>query len=198
MSLRRIRRGELLLLVAVIALVVSSRFPWFGIEVPAGRDEVVRVDGRNGLAPLAAPWLELVVLAGLSWLATVALAVRAGAGRATYGAVTAGVVAFFVTLLALLATALRALVFAPGLFRVAHEGLTFSISTNDFDAIAITRTAGTWIGLGALVLGLVGVWMALADDRARAAESRAVAAPPARDVPPLRPDAPAPDLRPTS
>jgi hypothetical protein len=188
-SLRRIRRGELLLLGALAMLVGSLLLPWFGIEVPVERDSTAIVEGRDGIGPLGRPWLDLVLLAGASWMVVLVLAARAGAGRSTYGAVTAVAVSLLLTVVVAIATAVRALTASPDLAGVFGDDATFTLAANDPVLTSDpTPVLGAAIGVGALLVAVAGLWMALADDRSRAAESLAVDAPPVRDVPPLRPD----------
>jgi hypothetical protein len=185
-SLRRIRRGELLLLGALAMLVGSLLLPWFGIET-AVRGSTTVVEGRDGIAPLGRPWLDLVLLAGASWVVVLVLAARAGAGRSTYGAVTAVAVALLWTFLVMIVTAVRALTADPDVDAIFGRDAPIGGSAGVFVANP-TPVLGAAIGVGALLVAVAGLWMALADDRSRAAESLAVDAPPVRDVPPLRPD----------
>jgi hypothetical protein len=185
MSLRRLRRGELLVLLALVLLLVALSVRWFDVLVPsAGSGDDVRAGGASGWSTLGHPWIELLVLGALSWVVVLVLAARAGAGRPTYGAVVAVVLAIPTTLLLLVLTLLRALAFPPGAPDVlsGNVGALFG-SVDRFD---VSLAAGGWLGLAALLLGLVGLWTAMSDDRSDAAESRAVPRPPVSEVPPLR------------
>ncbi|WP_320672936.1 hypothetical protein [Patulibacter defluvii] len=99
MAIGRLRRGELLALVGLLALVASLFLDWF--------------DGR-GFSALGRPWEDLVVLFALAIVVVLALAQRAAPGRPTFGAVVSLVLAGTLGLLTLLATVVRTLLAAPG------------------------------------------------------------------------------------
>ena len=200
--LRRLRVGELLLLVGLAGLVASLFVRWFAFDLPGG-DALQNMPCCAGLTPegdtilsgshgigwgaLGRPWLDVLAVAGLSWIVVLGLALRAGGGRPTYGAVVGVVVATLVTTIVLLLTVVRTLVARPD---AAHED-AYALYGNidrlrDLEAIPIGIGTGAWIGLGSLLVGLAGLWVAMADDRTHAAES-AVPPPPAREVPPPRP-----------
>ncbi|MEV4419268.1 hypothetical protein AB0L40_04735 [Patulibacter sp. NPDC049589] len=204
MSLGRLRRGEQVAIVGLVLLVVSLFLRWFDIDrisAPSGGSASFSVFGstQHGWGYLGHPWIELLVVAAVAVIVAIAFAARAGAGRPTFGAVISVVVGVGVAALVLLLTVLRVLVFTPSP-RVTDLGSGSIIST-----LATTDSAtdlsqaeahlspafGAWIGLLALVLLLVGSWIAMADDRSGAAES-AVVPPAPREVPPLRPATPAP------
>lgn len=190
MSVRRLRRGEWLVVLGLVALVASFLFDWFSFEGASASGDVyvlrgygassfagnLSVDGSTSWTALGLPWSVLLVLAGLAMLGSVVQAARAGAGRPTYGALATVVVALPVTVVVLVTTAVRVLLATPG----------FDVSGGrDPLTIDADLAAGSWIGLVALLLGVVGLWVALADDRTSA---RDPAAPPApREVPPRRP-----------
>lgn len=200
MSLRRLRRGELVLLVALVLLVVGLSVRWFDVRFPGTGTATFTVGGRSGWATLGHPWIEFVILGLLGWVAVLVTAARGGGGRPTYAAVVTGVWAVLGTFLVLLLTFLRSVAFPPD-GGDALGGISYVFGTVDRlnQSPDVVPAGGAWLGLGALVLGLVGAWMAMADDRTTAAENRAIEPPQVRDVPPLRPApavAPAPDAEP--
>lgn len=201
MSLRRLRRGELVVLAALVLLVIGLSVRWFDVLVPLTGGGETRVGGRSGWSTLGHPWIEFVVLGLLGWVAVLVTAARSGGGRPTYAAVVTGVWAVLGTFVVLLLTVLRSVVFPPSAESVFVGTFTTILGAEDrlFDTLDVALAGGAWIGLVALLLGLVGTWMAMADDRTTAAENRAVEPPPVRDVPPLRPAPglePAPDAEP--
>lgn len=190
MRLGRIRRGEQLLLIALVLLLVSLSVRWFDVLVPsAGSGDDVRVGAGSGWSTLGHPWIELVVLTALSWAAVLVQALRTGAGRPTYGALVTTVLAVPLTALTALLTLLRALAFRPDGLDLDGSA-TSIVGTEDALFGDTALAAGGWIGLVAVLLGLVGVWLALADDRTRAAESVAQPAPPVSPIPETRPEPP--------
>lgn len=203
MSLRRLRAGELLVLLGVIGLVVSLFASWFDVQFAA--DEVLRqqpavgsaasfldVSGSasSGWNPLGDPWREFLVIAGIAWLVVLAFALTSGSRRSTYGAVVSIVVAIPVTALILLLTLIRTLLASPSA-SLRDSGLTGFGNLDrlgDPDATVLTTSPaiGTWIGLASLLIGLIGLWVAMADDRSTAAESVAVPRPDVSAVPPVQ------------
>ena len=179
------RRGELLVLVGLVGLLATLFLDWFesgdsgvsgayfGVEVADGGIGALVDRGWGGLGH---PWLELLALLALALAAVLLTALRARPGRPTYGAMVAIVLAIPLAALTLLATALRSLLFRPGID--AGDG------TLRFDP-----ALGTWIGLASILVALVGLWVAIGDDRTAAPES-AYEPPEPRPVPPLRPDEP--------
>lgn len=205
MSLRRIRRGELLVLLGLIGLIASLFLSWFDVRPAADgvlQDSIlftspdggsgdpllgVLDDVSAGWGVLGHPWLEFLAITGIAWVAVLVLAVRAGRGRSTYGALVSLVLAIPLTALVLLLTLIRTVLATP------------SASLEDVDAVGfgnidrlrdvtfdLTPSVGTWIGLASLLIGLVGLWVAMADDRTSAAES-AEEPPPASPIPEPRP-----------
>ncbi|WP_026912262.1 hypothetical protein [Patulibacter minatonensis] len=184
----RWRRGEWLVVLGVVVVVVGLLGPWLREDLHGGGDEAVYVlrgygasayagDVRGlaatrGLGGIGHPWLELVLLAPVAAIAALVLALRAGPGRPTYGAVTGLVVAFPVAAIALVATGLRLLAFLPGIraadvFEVLpmYQGSDDVRSQNPpIDAVV---GWGGWVGLAGLLLLAAGPWVALADDRTR-------------------------------
>jgi hypothetical protein len=179
------RRGELLVFLALAGLVATLFLEWFGfgdsVELPRDDDGVdsgmgiVGSAGR-GWGTLGHPWLELLGLFALALVAVLVTAVRARPGRPTYGAMVAIVLAIPLGALTLLTTALRSLVFRPA------EDL-------DPGTLHLDPAVGTWVGLASILVALVGLWVAMADDRTAAPES-AQEPPAPRPVPALRPDEP--------
>lgn len=196
MSLRRIRKGELLVLLGLLGLIVSLFLRWFDIDFELddvlgaedGPHSAVSADAPAGWRALGDPWLEFLVVAGSSWIAVLVLALRSGRGRSTYGALVALVLAIPITALVLLLTAVRTLLASPSLsFRdLGASGFGGLERLGDTTAVSTFPAIGTWVGLASLVIGVVGLWVALADDRTSAAES-ATEPPPASPIPEPRP-----------
>lgn len=190
MSVRKLRRGEWLVVLGLVALVASSLLDWFSFEGADGEGDVYvlrgygassyagafSVDGGNSWTGLGLPWSVLLVLAGLAMLGSVVQAARSGGGRPTYGALATVVLALPLTFVVLVATAVRVLLATPG-FEVSGGRDPFSIGADP--------VTGSWIGLAALLVGVIGLWVALADDRTTLPDGAAPPAP--RDVPPPRP-----------
>jgi hypothetical protein len=150
LSIGRLRGGELLAGAGAVTLLVSLFLDWAG---PAG---------ESGWDVLGWLVLALVVIA---LLCAAVLVVLTAADRPVTHIVAAAVVTATVAPIALLALALRALVFQPGPNEVA------------------TVEYGAWIGLAGAALLTVGAWWSLADERTDAPESAYV--PPApRPAPP--------------
>lgn len=174
------RRGELLVLLALLGLLATLFLDWFesgtrsvGSAAYAGVF-TARVD--PGWGALGHPWLELLALFAVALVAVLVTAVRARPGRPTYGAMVAIVLAIPLGALVLLTTLLRGVVFRPG------------VSLGD-ETLRVDPAAGVWIGLASILVALVGLWLALGDDRTAAPES-AYEPPASRPVPALRPDEP--------
>lgn len=179
------RRGELLVLLGLVGLVATLFLEWFGfgdiVELPRNDDGVdsgmgIVGSAGQGWGTLGHPWLELLALFGLALVAVLVTALRARPGRPTYGAMVAIVLAIPLGVLTLFTTALRALAFRP----------TIDLRPG---TLHLDPAVGTWIGLAAILVALVGVWVAMADDRTAAPES-AEEPPAPRPVPALRPDEP--------
>jgi hypothetical protein len=160
MHVGRLRHGELLALGGLVTLAASLFLDWFSRSG----------GGRWGFSALGRPWEDLVVLFGLGVLVALVLAQRAGLGRPTYGAVVSLILAGTLGAITLLGTLVRTLLATPG------DGLDPAI--------------GTWVGLAGILVALVGLWVAMADERRGAPESR-FDPPPPRPVPAPRPDPPA-------
>jgi hypothetical protein len=210
MILGRLRRGELLVLLGLIGLVVAVGRDWFTVafgssrsiarfagaqaggttgggapradDLEFGADQSLigaDVDGSLGWRLLGHPWWELLALFGVVLIVVLVLALRAGPGKPTYGAVVSLVLAIPLGALVLLTTLVRTLLLGPGIDGVPS------------DVVALDPAAGAWIGLASILVALVGLWVAMADARTDAPASTYV--PQAgRPVPPLRPDAPDP------
>lgn len=184
MHVGRLRRGELLALGGLVALVASLFLDWFSVSLEScaeGRGETVIfgaadrlrdscAPGGVGFSALGRPWEDLIVLFGLGVIVALALAQRAGLGRPTYGAVVSLILVGTFGAIALLGTLVRTLLATPG------DGLDPAI--------------GTWLGLAGILIALAGLWIALGDERRDAPESR-FDPPPPRPVPAPRPDPPA-------
>jgi hypothetical protein len=202
MILGRLRRGELLVLLGLIGLVVALGRDWFtvafgggrriaeyvgteaggaprgdGVAFTSARPAVYVDDGSLGWRVLGHPWWELVGLFGIALVVVLVLALRAGPGKPTYGAVVALILAIPLGALVLVTTLVRTLLLGPGIDGVPS------------DVVGLDPASGAWIGLASIAVALVGLWVAMADARTDAPASTYV--PQAgRPVPPLRPDAP--------
>jgi hypothetical protein len=210
MILGRLRRGELLVLLGLIGLVVAVGRDWFTVAFGGGRRIAEYVGATSGGASTATParagelefsapepmvdvgeggslgwrllghpWWELIGLFGIVLIVVLVLALRAGPGKPTYGAVVALILAIPLGVLVLVTTLVRTLLFAPGIDGVPS------------DVVGFDPASGAWIGLASIAVALVGVWVAMADARTDAPASTYVPQA-ARPVPPLRPDAPDP------
>jgi hypothetical protein len=198
MSADRLRRGEFVLLAGLLALFASLFLKWFSIDRvdSNSRGVVVSVFGSAsaGWAYLGPFWVLLLVVTAAAGLAAVVLAARAGAGRPTYGAVSAVVLGTFVSWLVLLLLLVRVLLARPTPSAndlgsdaiVSAQATTGSLVDLGRAQAHLGLATGAWIGLLGLLLLAVGFWMAVADDRTDAAES-AVPPPPASPIPPLKP-----------
>lgn len=210
--LGRLRSGEWIAVGALVGLLVTLFLEWFNAEVeltgsgPAatlsqdgtlGSEVVdrsgmmVSVETAAGWGALGRPWADFLVVAVLAVVVMLVMALRARPGRPTYGAVVSLIVAGFVAALVTLLTAIRVLIARPGELEEASENVRLLVSTSP--------GPGAWIGLASLVVLLIGLWVAIADDRTEAAESAfdPPAPRPVPDVAPLPgPDAPAPTPEP--
>jgi hypothetical protein len=150
LSIGRLRGGELLAGAGAVVLVVSLFLEWAG---PAGES------GWDALG-----WLVLALVA-IALLCAAGLVILTAADRPVTHIVAAAVLSATVAPVALLALALRALVFQPG---------PNAVTTVEY---------GAWIGLAGAALLAIGAWWSLADERTDAPESAYV--PPApRPAPP--------------
>ena len=165
----RLRGGEWTALAGAAALVVTLFLPWFGIEVPGPAGNLVNpflaeVSGTSGWNTLG--WLVIVLA-----LAAVGCAVWLAIANATAGPVAQAVAASVLTAtagtVALIALALRVLVFQPG--------------PNDL----VVLRYGAWLGLLAALVLALGGWWAMKDERTGAPES-AYTPPEPRPAPPPR------------
>ncbi|WP_210492914.1 hypothetical protein [Patulibacter sp. SYSU D01012] len=189
----RLRTGELLASLGLLGLLATLFLRLFAVDAdgacaddpisPPVCADTIREHATGlgrGWGTLGHPWLELVAIAAAWLLVVVVLAVRARAGRPTYGAVVSTVLGVFVVGLVLLLTAIRSLLAQPGAGYRLPDGTVVTVGTS--------VAAGGWLLLASLLVGLVGLWVAIADDRPRASEG-ALAPPPER-LAPSRRDAP--------
>ncbi|MGX6449420.1 hypothetical protein ACVU7I_15355, partial [Patulibacter sp. S7RM1-6] len=175
----RLRTGELLAALGLLGLLATLGLRLFGVDADAAcaddatsppvcadalRAAPVAGLGR-GWGTLGHPWLELVAIAGLWLVVVLVLALRAGPGRATFGAVVSLVLGIPVLVVVLLATAVRTL--------LAQPGATVVAGTAPARAVDVSVAAGGWLLLAALLVALIGLWVAMADDRPGARESAA-------------------------
>lgn len=195
MSLQRLRRGEAVIVLGLIGLLGSLFLEWFRSGAYSGRtgDRIdvitigntsasdVLIGSQDGWGTLGHPWVELLALFGVALVVVLVIAARTGPGRSTYAAVISLVVSTAFGAFVLLLTALRALAFRPGVDIDTPAGAV---------TIHPSPAVGAWIGLASVLVGLVGLWLAMSDDRTDADESD-VPPPPARRVPAPRPAPPA-------
>lgn len=199
--LRRLRKGEWIAIVGLVGLAVSLFLRWFNGTVDLQCDAPrTTAEGATtvrcpfvgedlfgaGWGALGRPWADFLVLAVIAVVVALLLTLRSGPRRPTYGAVVSLVVAGAVTALVTLLTAIRVLLARPG---VELEGIGDELRL--VDAVSTGIGPGGWIGLASLIVLLVGLWVAVADDRTDTPDS--VFDPPApRPVPTAAP-APAAD-----
>ncbi len=195
--LARLRRGEWIAVLGLAGLIATLFLKWFTVDVAFEASSAVETvaDGTEGSssAPmvmvetvagwgdLGRPWADFLVVAGIAVLVMLAMTLRAGPGRPTYGAVVSLIAAGAVTFVVTLLTAIRVLLARPGVevpADAAHAGIDFSVGIG----------VGGWVGLASLIVILVGLWIAVADDRTGAAES-ATEPPAPRPVPAPGPSA---------
>ena len=189
----RLRTGELLASLGLLGLLATLFLRLFAVDAdgacaddpisPPVCADTIREHATGlgrGWGTLGHPWLELVAIAALWLLAVVVLAVRARPGRPTFGAVVSIVLGVFVLGLVFLLTVVRVLLAQPAGSIHAPGGVA--------EAVDASVALGGWLLLASLLVGLVGLWIAIADDRPRARKS-AVAPPPER-LAPSRRDAP--------
>lgn len=175
--LRRLRSGEWLAVVGLVCLIVSGFLTWFSASIDA-ECAAPTSDGRTtsqvcggfyltaangGWDALGRPWMDFLIVTVVAVFVALAMTLRAGPGRPTYGAVVSLIVAGFVTALVTLLTAIRVLVARPGGGSWESDGARVDIS--------VGVDVGGWVGLGALLVILVGLWVAVADDRTDAPDS---------------------------
>jgi hypothetical protein len=206
--LRRLRRGEWIAIGALVALAATLFLEWFNAEVELGKTSpsvslspdgaldsepgggagvLVSIDTAAGWGGLGRPWADFLIVAVIAVVVMLVMTLRARPGRPTYGALVSLILAGAVTALVTVLTAIRVLIARPGEIEVASENVRVMASTSP--------GPGAWLGLAALIVLLIGLWVAVADDRTDAAESAfdPPAPRPAPDVTPLPgPDAPAP------
>ncbi len=175
--LRRWRTGEWIAVGGLVGLVATLFLRWFTVSIDM-RCAPPTTDGRTtericpsvflppvdvGWGTLGRPWADFLIVAGVAVVIALLLTLRAGPGRPTYGAVVsliaAGAISFLVTLL----TAVRVLLARPGGGSWEESGTRVDLSAG--------LGLGGWIGLASLVVILVGLWIAVADDRTDAADS---------------------------
>lgn len=198
--IRRLRRGEWIAVGGLVGLAVSLFLVWFNRTL----DMVCAVpnaDGQTteqacpdftlssfdaGWGALGRPWMDLLIVLVIVVVVALAMTLRAGPGRPTYGAVVSLIAAGFVTALVTVLTAIRVLLARP-------SGGTFMSEDVRLD-VAVGIGPGGWIGLASLVILWIGLWVAVADDRTDAPDS-AFDPPAPRPVPEAAPgpaaDAPA-------
>ena len=155
----RLRAGEWIAVAGAGALLVTLFLPWFG---------VAHIDstGSWGSGWDALGWLVIAFALGAIGCAAW-LAIANATGGPVAQSVAASVLTATAGTLALVALALRALVFQPG--------------PNEL----IVLRYGAWLGLLAAVALAVGGWRALQDERTDARES-AYTPPEPRPAPPPR------------
>jgi hypothetical protein len=202
MSLQRLRRGELLVAFGLLGLAASLVLRWFEFDRVKDAAENVSFFGTTdtGWGYLGAPWILLLVLVAVAATATLITAARAGAGRPTFGAVTAVIVAVVVAAVGFLLLLLRVLVATPtpALDDLGRSSILSTLATSENQPdlsrlqAELSPAVGAWVGLASVLAILVGLWLAMSDDRSTAAESVAVPPPAPRAVPALSWTPPAP------
>jgi hypothetical protein len=175
--LRRWRTGEWIAVGGLVGLIATLFLRWFtaSIDMRCGPSTS---DGRStericpsfflspvdtGWGALGRPWADFVIVAGVAVVIALLLTLRAGPGRPTYGAVVSLIVAGAVTFLVTLLTAVRVLLARPGGGSWEEAGARIDVT--------VGVGLGGWIGLASLVAIVVGLWIAVADDRTAAADS---------------------------
>ncbi len=179
--LRRLRSGEWIAVGGLVGLVASLFLSWFTVTIDLQCQLPENTgDGASsswcpyisddffgaGWGALGRPWADFLVLAALAVVIALAMALRSGPRRPTYGAVVSLIVAGAATALVTLLTAIRVLLARPGVELAATDdelGLTDLVSTG--------IGPGGWIGLASLIVLLMGLWVAVADDRTDAPDS---------------------------
>jgi hypothetical protein len=154
--MRRIRRGEALLGVGAIALFVLLFADWF-------KGGGVTASGWSSLGWALDILLVLVILLALTTVVVTAIGVKPAI------ALGPGVLTTTVAIITLPIALIRVLITQPDL----DMGLGNS---------AVTVQLAGYLGLLALILIVVGAWLALADERTDAPDS-AYTPPPPRPVP---------------
>ena len=165
----RLRAGEWLAVAGAGALLVTLFLPWFGVELPGPAGNLVNPllveeGGTSGWSTLGL----LVIALALGAIGCAAwLAIANATGGPVAQSVAASVLTATAGTLAVVALALRALVFQPG--------------PNEF----IVVRYGAWLGLLAALVLAAGGWQAMKDERTDAPES-AYTPPEPRPAPPPR------------
>lgn len=178
----RIRLGEQLVLVAVIALLVLLPFgTWFQLGAPnpdRGLPGGVYVSGTEGAWHLG--WFAFAV-ACVAELAGLVYVVRIFARRTTDRVMLQAPVAFAFGLFATLVVLVRTVLFTPGFDETFAVSGRERVSTVHFDGVV---TAGGWLGLIALAVIPLGAWIAMYDERTDSLGAIARTAALLRDVEP--------------
>lgn len=197
--LRRLRRGEWIAVGGLVGLAVSLFLEWFSVTLDApcvstGPDGYAgflcaySTGGDTGWGALGRPWMDFLILAVALVVLALVMTLRARPGRPTYGAVVSLIVAGAVTFLVTVLTAIRVLLARPGV------DLPRDVRHADID-VSVGIGPGGWVGLASLLIVLIGLWVAVADDRTDAPDS-AFDPPAPRPVPDVAAgsatDAPAP------
>lgn len=190
--LRRLRKGEWLVVGGLVGLAASLFLNWFTASVDLECGALTTSGGTAGrICPLVSetlvgggwgglgrPWADVLVLSVIAVVFSLVLTLRSGPGRPTYGAVVGLVIAGSVTALATLLTAIRVLLARPSGGAWEHQGASAEIS--------IGIGPGGWVGLASLLVLWIGLWVAIADDRPDAPDS-AFDLPAPRPVPAPKP-----------
>ncbi len=201
--LSRLRSGEWLAVGGLVGLLVTLFLEWFRgsadldctgdvapqfAEVCAQAESFTSTVATNaGWGALGRPWADFLVIVVVLVVLWLVMTLRAGPGRPTYGAVVSLIVAGAVTALVTLLTVIRVVLARPSELTELTDDISLTLSTS--------IGPGGWIGMASLIVLLIGLWVAVADDRTDAADS--VFDPPApRPVPDPAPrpvaDGPAP------
>jgi hypothetical protein len=190
----RIRIGELLAAIGTIGLIVSlAALDWFEgtIGFPSN---VALVPGEAesipsvGLDAGALGWFAFATLI-VTLLATVVFFIRALTGRGSERAMLQGPIAYAISGFTFLVILVRVLIFQPGSSADAVSGdLLLSAELVKVAEVRISVELGGYIGLLSVWLIVVGLWIAISDDRtsskaAKAQTAALLAASPPRTVP---------------
>ncbi|MEN0013584.1 MAG: hypothetical protein AAGC46_09470 [Solirubrobacteraceae bacterium] len=159
----RIRLGEQLVVVGVIALIVLLPFgSWFELGAPnpdRGLPGGVYVAGTAGAWHLG--WFAFAV-ACLAGLAALVYVVRMFTARSAERVMLQAPVVFAFGLFATLVVLVRMVLLTPGFDETFPIAGPERLSTVHFDGLV---TAGGWLGLIALAMIPVGAWIAMYDER---------------------------------
>lgn len=195
MSLARLRTGEWVATAGLVGIVVSLFLEWFSVD-PAARCGVGRGVGEgrtcevllrhtesvslgSGWDVLGRPWLDLLVLFAVALVVVLVLTLRTGPRSSTYGVMVSLILSGFLGFVVLVLTAIRVFLARP-------DAVLPGFADSPSIVIPTGLDVGTWVGLASIVVALVGLWLAVRDDRTDAPESQSEPVP-ARPIPAPKP-----------